>query len=76
MIRAFSFGLLLTIHMLRFFQQIARDLKTFLIIPKVNAVFFFHFNDMLHFNDRLFFTLMTGFAIRHKEAEENEKKRV
>ena len=41
MIRAFSFGLLVTIHMLRFFQQIARDLKTFLIIPKVNAVFFF-----------------------------------
>ena len=50
MIRAFSFGLLVTIHMLRFFQQIARDLKTFLIIPKVNAVFFF-------------FTLMTCFAL-------------
>ena len=49
MIRAFSFGLLVTIHMLRFFQQIGRDLKTFLIIPNVNAytVFFSHFNDRL-----------------------------
>ena len=49
MIRAFSFGLLVTIHMLRFFQQIGRDLKAFLIIPKVNAyiVFFSHFNDRL-----------------------------
>ena len=53
MIRAFSFGLLVTIHMLRFFQQIARDLKTFLIIPKVNAVFFFTLMTC--------FTLMTGF---------------